>query len=621
MHNILLRVTMRFKDEAGATDAIQAPAAGPSRYYAAAFAVLLFVLFFVRLGSARIFDLDEGLYADCARNMAMHNNWITPLLNTHPPFDRQINYTPFFEKPALIYWIGALAIKLFGLSAMAVRLPEAILAVATVALIYWFGSIWFGRRAALLAALVYAACPLTVLDARQYTTDGPLVFLFTVQMLSFWQALIAHRQGAKVFRNRYIVIYWVFTALAILMKGAVGMLLPPIVFVVYLMLHSTAIRFCRKPGVRVNFKLQFNQLKSMSPLVRALAPLSCVLLCIAIALPWHYLVWRAGGRDELGHTWVQEYIIRQHIGRFKGLDKVHDAPMPTYIVYFLIGFFPWAGFVPAALRLTRGASAEHRDIEKYLIIWFWVIFGGFSVAAAKLPTYIAPAYPAAALLLGRWLDGALRTTTSVSCRKTFRRATAAAVFVCAVLVAAAFAGPHFVPKSAPIPGDLVTFVQVLTFALFLVSGIAWAISRFSPNLPAGTVVGLLTVLVVIMTVAGSTQGYADANRLVIGPYQRTAMAAAPDARNGLPVIFYHIIPRRPSMLFYIPYSPYEQKHRPFFSWAYADPVPHGGWVDVVTSTRDYRRDLAPRLLKQGVKPLVLREERGWLLLRLQVPPR
>ncbi len=592
-------------------------------YYAAlAFALLLFVLFFLRLGSARIFDLDEGLYADCARNMAVHSNWITPLLNTHPPFNRKVTFTPFFEKPALIYWLGALAIKLAGVNALAVRLPGALLAVATVWLIYWFGKIWFNKRAALLAALVYAACPLTVLDARQYTTDGPLVFLFAVQMFSFWQALTAHRQGNAPLRTRYAVIYWVFTALAILMKGAVGMLLPPIVFVVYLMLHTAVVRIRRKQGIRLQGKVQFNELKSLVPVVKALAPVGSVLLCIVIALPWHYLVWRAGGRDELGHTWVQEYIIRQHIGRFKGLDKVHDAPMPTYFIYFLIGFFPWAGFVPAALRLTRGAGAPQRDVEKYLVIWFWVIFGGFSVAAAKLPTYIAPAYPAAALLLGRWLDRAWNTTTSNAAhRLTFQRATAAAAWLCAVLVAAAFLGPSFVPKSAPIPVSLVSFVQVLTITLLVVSGIAWAVSRFSASLPTATVIGLLTALVIVLTLAGSTQGYADANRLVIGPYQRTASAADADARRGLPVIFYHIIPRRPSMLFYIDYSPYEQKHRAFFSWAYADPVPHGGWVDVVTSTRDYQRDLSPRLNRRGVKPVVLREERGWLLLRLQVPPR
>ncbi len=605
--------------EAGVTD--QASVSGQSYYYAAAFALLLFILFFVRLGSARIFDLDEGLYADCARNMAVHNNWITPLLNTHPPFNRRVSFTPFFEKPALIYWLGAIAIKAAGVNALAVRLPGALLAVATVWLIYWFGTKWFNKRSALLAALVYAACPLTVLDARQYTTDGPLVFLFTVQMFSFWQALTAHRRGAAALRNRYVVIYWVFTALAILMKGAVGMLLPPIVFAVYLVLHSAAVRVDRKRGVRLRGNVQFNEMKSLIPVVKSLAPVGALLLCIAIAAPWHYLVWRAGGRDELGHTWVQEYIIRQHIGRFKGLDKVHDAPLPTYFIYFLIGFFPWAGFVPAALRLTRGASAEQRDIEKYLVIWFWVIFGGFSVAAAKLPTYIAPAYPAAALLLGRWLDCAWNTTVNTAQRLTFQRATATAAWVCGVLVAAAFVGPHFVPKSAPIPGSLVSFVQLLTVTLLIVSGVAWAVSRFSATLPTGMVIGLLTTLVIVLAVAGSTQGYADANRLVIGPYQRTASAAEADAQRGLPVIFYHIIPRRPSMLFYVDYSPYEQKHRAFFSWAYADPVPHGGWVDVVTSTRDYRRDLRPRLGKRGVKPEVLREERGWLLLRLQVPLR
>ena len=71
-----------------------------------------------------------------------------------------------------------------------------------------------------------------------------------------------------------------------------------------------------------------------------------LLLFLVITLPWHVAILKAGGRDAEGRTWVQEYLIRQHVGRFKGKDTVHNAPPPTYIGYFLIGFFPWACFTP-----------------------------------------------------------------------------------------------------------------------------------------------------------------------------------------------------------------------------------------------------------------------------------
>ena len=52
-----------------------------------------------------------------------------------------------------------------------------------------------------------------------------------------------------------------------------------------------------------------------------------------VAAPWHLAIWRTKDRDAEGRTWTQEYIVRQHIGRFKGLDTVHNAPLPSYFVY------------------------------------------------------------------------------------------------------------------------------------------------------------------------------------------------------------------------------------------------------------------------------------------------
>src|SRR5687768_13967916 len=71
------------------------------------------LVFLWSLGRSGIFDLDEGLYAEAAREMRLTGDWVTP----------RVNGAPFFEKPPLIYWLAALSIRFLGTNEFAARLP------------------------------------------------------------------------------------------------------------------------------------------------------------------------------------------------------------------------------------------------------------------------------------------------------------------------------------------------------------------------------------------------------------------------------------------------------------------------------------------------------------------
>jgi hypothetical protein len=63
---------------------------------------------------------------------------------------------------------------------------------------------------------------------------------------------------------------------------------------------------------------------------------------------------------------------------------------------------PWSFFVPlACLRPVIKGLQKMNDGVLFLLCWFLVIFLFFSAASSKLETYILPAFPAAALLIGR----------------------------------------------------------------------------------------------------------------------------------------------------------------------------------------------------------------------------
>src|SRR4051812_48763836 len=104
----------------------------------------LFALYFVDLGSYPLFDPDEPVYGQVAREMARGGGWLSP------PF----NGAFWFDKPPLFYWLSALSVSVFGPTEFACRLPSALSALGVVALVYALATRDFGPRAAALSALV-----------------------------------------------------------------------------------------------------------------------------------------------------------------------------------------------------------------------------------------------------------------------------------------------------------------------------------------------------------------------------------------------------------------------------------------------------------------------------------
>src|SRR5437868_4466965 len=99
--------------------------------------MLCLFLFFWRLGSVRLFDMDEGFYVSCARQMVVTGDWITPRLNVRP-HDRPNQTTiPFFEKPILTYWVAAAAFRAFHISEGSARIPAASASLAATLLVVW----------------------------------------------------------------------------------------------------------------------------------------------------------------------------------------------------------------------------------------------------------------------------------------------------------------------------------------------------------------------------------------------------------------------------------------------------------------------------------------------------
>src|SRR5580704_2842398 len=103
-----------------------------------------FVCLFAHLGAMGLVGPDEPRYVDIARAMATSGDWVTPRLYGQP----------WFEKPVLYYWSAAAAMRVFGTSEFAARLPGALAAVLTSVAMAWAALRAYGLQAAWLTVLM-----------------------------------------------------------------------------------------------------------------------------------------------------------------------------------------------------------------------------------------------------------------------------------------------------------------------------------------------------------------------------------------------------------------------------------------------------------------------------------
>ncbi len=328
--------------------------------------VLTAVFFGFLLGNRPLSSPDEGRYVEISREMATTGDYLTPRLNG----------VKYFEKPALFYWLESLSIRLFGLKEFTLRLWPALFALSGCLIVYSAGKRLYGRRTGLIAAAVLATSTLFYALSRVIILDMPVSVLLSASLLSF---LLGTHESPGWKRRLYMWGFYVFSALAMLTKGLIGLLIPGMVIGAWVVLLG-----------------EWRMLRTMH------LPSGLALLALIVA-PWHILVGRANPE------FFKFYIIHEHFQRY--LTKIHGHYKPAwfFIPVLLMGLFPWTAFLVQAVKFSTPASwrerHEHRD-ALFLMLWAGLVFLFFSASDSKLIPYILPVFPPLAILIGRYLSAA-----------------------------------------------------------------------------------------------------------------------------------------------------------------------------------------------------------------------
>jgi len=329
--------------------------------------LLLGAMFVSRTGGFVLQDPDEGRYAEIPREMIETGDWVTP----------KLFYVDYFEKPPLLYWLTAISFEAFGLTEWAARLVPALSGFVTVLLTFVLGVRLAGRRAAWLASGMLATMPLFFALSQALLIDVLLGACITAALLGVYAA---HQASDK---RGWAILVAVAAALGVLAKGLVALVLPG--------------------GIALAFLLWRRDFAT----IRALLHWQAVLAFLVVAVPWFVLVSRRNP------DFLEFFFVREHFQRFTASGPIrvgHPEGPFYYIPVLMFGPAPWTLLVPllaASAAGRRAFNAIPADARVFSLLWFGIVVGFFSAATSKLGSYIVPALPALALLLGAWLDRAL----------------------------------------------------------------------------------------------------------------------------------------------------------------------------------------------------------------------
>ncbi|MFI0785328.1 glycosyltransferase family 39 protein [Streptomyces lydicus] len=139
------------------------------------------------------------------------------------------------DKPPAALWPMALSVRLFGLSSWAILVPEALMGVATVGVLYAAVRRRFGAGAGLLAGGALAVTPVAALMFRFNNPDALLCLLMVCAVAAVLRALADGR-------TKWLVLAGVCFGLGFLTKTLQAWLILPALAVVYACCAPVALR-------------------------------------------------------------------------------------------------------------------------------------------------------------------------------------------------------------------------------------------------------------------------------------------------------------------------------------------------------------------------------------------
>lgn len=334
-------------------------------------ALLALALLFGHLGRSALY-FDEAIYAEVSKEMVEGGDWITPHWNGHG----------WFQKPPAYFWATGVLFRLSQVSEFWARFASALSGIGVLLLCYLIARLIYSHAAGVLAVLILLSSQLFVFYARFGTTD---------MMLTFFIMLAVYAYLRSSDDDRFWLLAGVSCAMALMVKGAAGVIAPVALLVAALL----------DGRLRLALRGRWLWLGFASAAI--------------IVIPWHLLMYR-----QHGQTFVNDYLFKHVVNRAKSNINEYQRGFGYYLMVLRDFFSPWAYILPFALIFRRGARS-------IVVVTLGVmVLGFYTIVQTKFQWYILPAIPAFAVVIAGFVAGYLEKTT----RSLLAIATLAFVLLC-----------------------------------------------------------------------------------------------------------------------------------------------------------------------------------------------
>lgn len=287
---------------------------------------------------------DEGRYADISRHMFESGDWLVPRLDG----------LPFIHKPPMLHWLSSIAMHIFGVHVWVVRLVPVLAASLLLIGTYLFVRKYLSQKIAELSILMMATNLLFFGSSQYVNHDLLLATGITLSVFCLVDFSLCNRKAM-------LFLGYFFAASAFLTKGLIGILIPGMILLPWLLYTR---QYKRIPAFFNPFALLF---------------------LAALTLPWLYQM------QQIYPDFLHYFFIDQQFNRFHSNQFNNKQSWFFYLVILLVSLLPWL----LTLRWTGLRTILHQQrlnpIGQLLIWWLVSVVIFFSIPPSKLAGYILPA--------------------------------------------------------------------------------------------------------------------------------------------------------------------------------------------------------------------------------------
>jgi 4-amino-4-deoxy-L-arabinose transferase-like glycosyltransferase len=313
------------------------------------------VSYFVNLGKAPIYILDEAKNAQCAREMLQRNDWVVPTFNEYLRTD----------KPPLHYFAMGLAYRFLGVSPFTARLFSAVCGLLLIVITYRFVNRYTQPATAFLSGLMLLASWHFNFEMRLAVPDPYLIVILACALYSFFTFY-----SSQYSRPVYLWLMYALLGLGLLSKGPVAFILPVAAITIFL----------------------FVQKQLTIPVLKKLKIGYGLLLTLTICLPWYMLA-----HYQTRGAWTQGFFVKNNYNRFMRIKEKHGGFFLLSVLYVFVGMMPVTFFIVQIVQYVKRVFKMNTLVQfSTIVVLTTLVF--FTVSRTQLPNYPMPCYPFASIV-------------------------------------------------------------------------------------------------------------------------------------------------------------------------------------------------------------------------------